>query len=91
MTDDVLVSEAKIRTHLRCLIAEVTERSPDEITDTMSFADELAIDSLMAMEIVVAVEKKYRIQLPDDELSSIQSVDDAVRIVSQYLAKKGPL
>ena len=48
------VSEQEIRGAVRNLIAEVTERTPAEISDTALFEDELEVDSLMALEMMVA-------------------------------------
>ena len=50
------VTAEQVRTEVKRLIAEVTEREPEEITDTALFADELGVDSLMAMEVMVAVD-----------------------------------
>ena len=47
------VSEQEIRGAVRNLIAEVTERAPEEISDTALFEDELEVDSLMALEMMV--------------------------------------
>ncbi|MCI0366333.1 MAG: acyl carrier protein [Phycisphaerales bacterium] len=70
---------------MKRLIAEVTEREPQEITDTALFQDELGVDSLMAMEVMVAVDKKYRINIPEDEFQKIRNVDDTVVVVQRYI------
>ena len=76
----------EIRAEVKKLIAEVTEREPEEITDTALFADELGVDSLMAMEGMVAVDKKYKINIPEDEFAKIKNVDDTVEVVQRYLS-----
>ena len=63
----------------------MTEREPGEITDTALFADELGVDSLMAMEVMVAVDKKYKINIPEDEFAKIKNVDDTVQVVQRYM------
>lgn len=80
------VSSEEIRSEVKKLIAEVTEREPEEITDTALFADELGVDSLMAMEVMVAVDKKYKINIPEDEFAKIKNVDDTVEVVRRHLA-----
>jgi acyl carrier protein len=75
----------EIRAEVKKLIAEVTEREPEEITDTAMFADELGVDSLMAMEVMVAVDKKYKINIPEDEFAKIKNVDDTVAVVQRYV------
>jgi acyl carrier protein len=80
------VSAEEIRSEVKKLIAEVTEREPEEITDTALFADELGVDSLMAMEVMVAVDKKYKINIPEDEFAKIKNVDDTVEVVRRHVA-----
>jgi len=79
------VTAEQIRTEVKRLIAEVTEREPEEITDTALFADELGVDSLMAMEVMVAVDKKYKINVPEDEFGKIKNVNDTVEVVLRHI------
>ena len=81
------ITEEHIRQEVKRLIAEVTEREPEEITDTALFADELGVDSLMAMEVMVAVDKKYKINIPEDEFASIRNVDDTVAVVRRHIVQ----
>ena len=74
-----------IRAEVKKLIAEVTEREPAEITDTAHFADELGVDSLMAMEVMVAVDKKYKINIPEDEFATIKNINDTVAVVQRHV------
>ena len=76
----------EIRKEVRRLVAEITERTPEEISDTALFVEDLGIDSLMAIEMLVAVDKKYRIQIPEEEFGKIKNVNDAVAIVQRTLA-----
>ena len=76
----------EIRKEVRRLVAEITERGPEEISDTALFVEDLGIDSLMAIEMLVAVDKKYRIQIPEEEFGQIKNVNDAVKIVQRHLA-----
>lgn len=83
------VTAEQIRTEVKRLIAEVTEREPEEITDTALFADELGVDSLMAMEVMVAVDKKYKINIPEDEFAKIKNVNDTVEVVQRHVNVNG--
>ena len=75
----------EIRREVRRLVAEITERSPEEVSDTALFMEDLGIDSLMAIEMLVAVDKKYRIQIPEEEFGKIKNVNDAVAIVERHI------
>jgi acyl carrier protein len=78
-----------VRKEVRRLVAEITERSPEEVSDTALFLEDLGIDSLMAIEMLVAVDKKYRIQIPEEEFGTIKNVNDAVGVVLRHVAAKG--
>jgi acyl carrier protein len=80
-----VITAEQVRTEVKKLIAEVTEREPEEITDTALFAEELGVDSLMAMEVMVAVDKKYKINIPEDEFATIKNVDDTVAVVMRHM------
>ena len=76
-----------IRNEVKRLIAEVTERETSEISDTADFIQDLEIDSLMAIEILVSVDKKYKIEIPEDEFRKILNINDAVEAVQRHLAQ----
>jgi acyl carrier protein len=82
------ISPDDIRTTVRSFVARITEREPDEITDTTDFQKDLDIDSLMAMEMMVSVNKKYRIEIMDQEFAGIHNVNDAVTVVQRHLATR---
>lgn len=79
-------SPQEIRTAVRDFVAKITERQPEEVSDTADFRDDLEIDSLMAMEMMVAVNKMYQIEILDDEFRAIRNVGDAVAAVQRHLA-----
>jgi len=79
------ITPDQIRTEVKRLIAEVTERTPEEISDTANFAEELGVDSLMAMEVMVAVDKKYKINIPEEEFAAIRNVNDTVAVVQRHI------
>jgi acyl carrier protein len=83
--ETITTTAEQIRAEVKKLIAEVTEREPEEINDTALFADELGVDSLMAMEVMVAVDKKYKINIPEDEFATIKNVDDTVGVVLRHI------
>ena len=80
------VSEQEIRNSVRSLIAEVTERTPEEISDTAVFEDDLEIDSLMALEMMVALDKKYNIDIPEEEFTELKNVNETVAAILRHLS-----
>ena len=68
-----------LKAKLREIICEVAEL--DEVPDTQPFA-ELGIDSMMAIEIVADVERTYKLEIPEEELTdlvNLQAVYEKVR------------
>lgn len=51
-------------------------------------ADDLKIDSLDAVELVMVIEEKYGIKIPDEELSDMKTVADVVYAIEKYAIEK---
>jgi acyl carrier protein len=75
------VTEDSVREDIKHLIAELTERGQDEITDTALLVEDLGIDSLMAIEILVLLDKRYKINIPGEEFHKIKNVNEVVSAV----------
>ncbi len=73
----------ELREEIRQIIAEVSE--VDIIPDATSFG-ELGIDSMMAIEIVAEVERKYKLSIPEDELQELTDLDRVVEKVTSRIA-----
>ena len=82
------MSHATLKEDLRALIAEISEK--DTIPDDTHFKD-LGIDSMMGVEIVAAVERKYQIKIEDSELTDFKTLVSAFELVVKKLETKSPL
>ena len=51
------------------------------------FSEELGIDSLTGMEVMLAIDKKFKTDIPEEEFAKIKNVDDIVEIVLVHLPK----
>ena len=58
------------------------------MTDSASFKDDLSLDSLDAVEVVMAIEDEFTIEIPDSEADKILSVSDAVAYIISHPAAK---
>jgi acyl carrier protein len=76
------MSDDSLREQLRAMVAEIAEK--DEIPDGATFK-ELGIDSMMGVEIVASVERRYQIKIEDDELASFKDLDSAYALVVRKL------
>jgi acyl carrier protein len=72
--------EAKVKT----IIAEQLGVAEGEIKITSSFIEDLGADSLDIVELVMAMEEEFEVEIPDDEAEKIKSVQDAVSFISAH-------
>lgn len=71
----------EIRTEVKKLIGKVTGLVPDEIPDAASFSDDLELDSLAMIEIAVDVAYAYKLQMTEEEMAGLRTLDEAVEMV----------
>jgi acyl carrier protein len=64
-------------------IIEVAGVPADEVTPSKSFADDLDIDSLSMVEIAVAAQDKFGVEIPDDQLKDLVTVQDVINFVAK--------
>lgn len=69
---------------LREIVAEVLELEPEEITETADFVDEYGADSLRAIEILARIEKRYRVDIPQSELPTMQNLHAVYEAVARH-------
>lgn len=79
------IDDATLERELREIIAKVVEIEPDKITLTASFVEDLGMDSMMALEILASMEKRYKIQIPEDKLGKLQNLQEAMNLTREYL------
>jgi len=72
---------------IREMIAEISGREVEEIKPEVNF-EELGVDSIKAIEITVAIEKKYKIRVKDEQVAQITTVAKAIEVVKEALEKK---
>lgn len=70
------------------IIAEISGFDEEEITPDKNFFEDLEIDSIKAIEITVAIEKKFKISIRDEDVPNITTVHQAVDLVNSLLIKK---
>ncbi|MFH8370232.1 acyl carrier protein [Streptomyces sp. NPDC018031] len=82
MTDSTVVLDLD---DLRTLIADVLDVDEEDLTDDAEFIEDLGVDSLMALEVMVVLEKKYAIRLGEDELKKITCLRAAYDLIAEKL------
>ena len=66
------------------VVVEQLNVSPDEIKEDSKFVEDLRADSLDVVELVMALEEKFDIEIPDADAEKIATVGDAIRYVEDH-------
>ncbi|HEX4257546.1 MAG TPA: acyl carrier protein [Streptosporangiaceae bacterium] len=75
------LSDQEILQGLGEIVDEIAGVPADEVTPEKSFVDDLDIDSLSMVEIAVAAQDKFGVEIPDDQLKDLKTVQDVVSYV----------
>jgi len=73
---------------VKAIIAEQLGVKPEEVTPEASFVEDLGADSLDTVELVMALEEEFSIEIPDEDAEKMTTVGDAVKYIEDKIAKK---
>ncbi len=77
------MNEQEILAGLGEIVEEIAGVPADEVTPSKSFVDDLDIDSLSMVEIAVAAQDKFGVEIPDEQLKDLTTVQDVVNFVTK--------
>jgi acyl carrier protein len=77
------MTDQEILAGLGEIVEEIAGVPADEVTPNKSFVDDLDIDSLSMVEIAVAAQDKFGVEIPDDQLKDLTTVQDVVNFVAK--------
>ena len=75
-----------IADRVKKIVIEHLNVDADKVTENASFIDDLGADSLDTVELVMAFEEEFNVELPDDAAESIVTVGDAVKFIKEKAA-----
>ena len=73
---------------VRSIIAEQLGVKPEQVTPQASFIDDLGADSLDTVELVMALEEEFGIEIPDEEAEKLVTVGDAMKYIEEKAGQK---
>ena len=73
---------------LQDLAGEILGVDPDQVQMDKSFQRDLAADSLDLVELIAAIENKYDVELPDEELEKMKLISDLWKFLEQKTAER---
>ena len=77
-----------VEERVKKIVAEQLGLKKDEIKSEASFVDDLGADSLDTVELVMALEEEFDIEIPDEEAEKITTIQQAVDHIDEYLKSK---
>ncbi|MCE2961399.1 MAG: acyl carrier protein [Akkermansiaceae bacterium] len=80
------MSDKSIEERVKEIIVDQLGVSADQVTLEAKFVEDLGADSLDTVELVMALEEEFDVEVPDDEAEKLQAVNDVVKFIT---GKKG--
>ena len=81
------MDEAKVFDQVKRVVVDQLGVSEGEVKREASFVDDLGADSLDTVELVMALEEEFGIEIPDEDAEKMISVGDAVKYIEEKAAK----
>ena len=78
------MTAVNVEQKVKNIIAEQLGVGEDEIKLTSSFIEDLGADSLDIVELVMAMEEEFEVEIPDEEAENIKTVQDAVNYITTH-------
>ncbi|MCX7926538.1 MAG: acyl carrier protein [Candidatus Omnitrophica bacterium] len=76
----------KIKQEVKKIVLEITELPENKLSEDAKFVEDLGVDSMMALEIVASIEKKYKVVIPEEEIPTIRCLNDIYRVLEAKLS-----
>jgi acyl carrier protein len=80
------MSTSQIFEKVKKVVVEQLSVDPEKVSESASFIDDLGADSLDLVELVMAFEEEFDIEIPDEAAEKILSIQDAVDYINHKLA-----
>ena len=77
------MSDKPIDQRVKDIVVEQLGVKPEQVTPAAKFIEDLGADSLDTVELVMALEEEFGIEVPDDQAEKLQSVGDVIKYVEE--------
>ena len=78
------MSEKEIFQKLKTIVVDQLEVNEENVTTEATFVDDLAADSLDIVELVMTIEEKFDLEIPDSDAEKIVTVGDVVKYIEEH-------
>ena len=79
------MEKSEILTRVKDVVSNVLKVESSEITDDANFIFDLGADSMQSVELVAGFEEAFDIELDQDKALEVQSIEDAVNFITEYI------
>lgn len=76
-----------VESRVREIIVEQLGVNPEQVTPDATFVDDLGADSLDTVELVMALEEEFSLEIPDEDAEKITSVKDAINYIDTHASE----
>jgi len=77
-----------VEERVKKIIVEQLGATADEVVSESAFVEDLGADSLDTVELVMAFEEEFDLEIPDEDAEKIATVGDAIKYIDEHAAKK---
>jgi acyl carrier protein len=82
------MTPVEVKLKIKDLVAEVLEMEPGDLKESAQFVKDLGMDSMMALEILAGIEKRFKIVIPEDKLGQFTDLNKTAEIVLGVMSSK---
>ncbi len=82
------MAEKSIEQRIKDIIVEQLGVNPEQVTPQASFIEDLGADSLDIVELVMAFEEEFGVEVPDEDAEKLQTVGDVIKYIEEKSSKQ---
>ncbi|QSR88343.1 acyl carrier protein [Methylacidiphilum caldifontis] len=83
-----MAEKKSIEERVKNIIVEQLGVNPEQVTSKARFIEDLGADSLDTVELVMAFEEEFNVEVPDEEAEKLQTVGDVIRYIEENLEEE---
>ena len=83
------MAEKTIEEKVKDIIVEQLGVNPEQVTPQASFIEDLGADSLDIVELVMAFEEEFSVEVPDEDAEKLQNVGDVINYIKERAKSQG--
>ena len=83
-----MAEKKSIEERVKEMIVEQLGVNPEQVTPKAKFIEDLGADSLDTVELVMAFEEEFNVEVPDEEAEKLQTVGEVVRYIEEHVEEE---